>query len=454
MSAARRSAAVLVAVVLALGAAVRPSAAQVPDFVVGADVSFLPQVEAGGGFFQDSQGRREALAIFRDHGFNLFRLRIWHSPAGGVNGLASSLAMARRIHAVGGSILLDFHYSDTWADPGQQAKPAAWASLPFDVLADSVEAYTERVLRAFDAQGTLPVAVQIGNETTSGMLWNDGRVGGSYDTDAQWQKLRTLLSRGVAAVRRVQRVDTPIKVVLHIDRGGSWSATQWWFDRIGTAVDYDWIGLSYYPWWHGTWSAFTFNLNQARRYGKGILIAETAYPWSTGWFDNTNNIVGPSATLIPGYPATPTGQRDFLRALSITLRANANAVGWVYWAPDWIAAPRFGSAWENVALFDNTWTWMHEETLTAVEREVPGVAAGRPDVYPVPAAGVVTVACAVAGGPGRDVAVFDAMGRLVVRLAATGVETRIDTSGWPAGPYFARCSGNATASRGFIVVRS
>lgn len=447
------SAARLLVAALAVVAAVRPSAAQVPDFVVGADVSFLPQVEAGGGFFQDSQGRREALAIFRDHGFNLFRLRIWHSPAGGVNGLAASLAMARRIHAVGGSILLDFHYSDTWADPGQQAKPAAWAGLGFDALADSVEAYTERVLRAFEAQGTLPVAVQIGNETTSGMMWNDGRVGGSYDTDAQWQKLRTLLSRGVAAVRRVQRVDTPIKVVLHIDRGGSWSATQWWFDRIGTSVDYDWIGLSYYPWWHGTWSAFTFNLNQARRYGKGILIAETAYPWSTGWFDNTNNIVGPSATLIPGYPATPTGQRDFLRALSITLRANANAVGWVYWAPDWIAAPRFGSAWENVALFDNTWTWMHEETLTAVEREVPSEATGRPDVYPVPASGVVSVTCAAAGRTGRHVAVFDAMGRLVVRVAATGVGTRIDTSDWPAGPYFARCSGNDAASRSFIVVR-
>lgn len=456
--------AVAVAIVLSAGSAGSPSRAQVPDFVIGADVSFLPQVEAGGGWFQDSGGRRDALAIFRDHGFNLYRLRIWNGPSAGINGLGYNLALARRIRDVGGQILLDFHYSDTWADPGQQVKPAAWAALPFDVLADSVEAYTERVLRAFDAQGTLPVAVQIGNETTSGMLWNDGRVGGSYETDAQWQKLRTLLSRGITAVRRVQRADAPIKVVLHIDRGGSWSGTQWWFDRIGSSVDYDWIGLSYYPWWHGTWTAFTTNLTQtSRRYAKGILIAETAYPWSTGWFDNTNNIVGPSSTMLPGYPATPTGQRDFLRLLSITLRANAAAVGWVYWAPDWIGAPRFGSAWENVALFDNTWRWMHEATLTGVEApadERPAGADSPMGIWPIPAVDRVTVECGLGQGPGGlgpagmlGVAVYDALGRRVAAETSESGRAEFDTSGWAPGAYFARCDGNAARGRGFTVVR-
>lgn len=464
----RRAAAVRLALVLSIalftGSTGRPSAAQVPDFVIGADVSFLPQVEAGGGWFEDSNGRRDALAIFRDHGFNLFRLRIWHRPAGGINGLEYNLALARRIRAVGGQILLDFHYSDTWADPGQQPKPAAWAALPFDVLADSVEAYTERVLRAFDAAGALPVAVQIGNETTSGVLWNDGRVGGSYDNDAQWQKLRTLLSRGITAVRRVQRADSPIKVVLHIDRGGSWSGTQWWFDRIGTTVDYDWIGLSYYPWWHGTLSAFQYNLSQAsRRYGKGILIAETAYPWSTGWFDNTNNIVGSGSTLAPGYPATPTGQRDFLRFLSTMLKQQANAVGWVYWAPDWTAAPRFGSAWENVALFDHTWRWMHEATLTGVEGqgdEAPSGGDSVMEIWPVPAGDRVTVDCRATEAAGRQgpndlrgVVVYDVLGRLVAREVVESGHAVFDTSAWVTGPYFARCDGNAGRARGFTIVR-
>ncbi len=146
------------------------------QFIKGADVSFIPQIEDLGGVYKVNGIPQEPLRIFKDHGFNFIRLKLWHTPSENYNNLEKILYMARRIKDRNLKFLLDFHYSDTWADPGRQRKPAAWVGLPFEVLKDSVYVYTKSVMQALCNQQTLPEMVQIGNEITPGMLWNDGRV--------------------------------------------------------------------------------------------------------------------------------------------------------------------------------------------------------------------------------------------------------------------------------------
>lgn len=416
----------------------------------GADVSFLPQVERNGGRFRDERGVRDGLSILFDQGFTFFRLRIWHTPPDGANNLTETLALARRIHAMGGSLLLDFHYSDTWADPGQQRKPLAWNALPLTQLADSVETYTEHVLRALADQGTLPIAVQLGNEITSGLLWPDGHVGGSSDRETQWANLRLFLERGARAVRRVQNADSPIAIVLHIDRGGSWADTQWWFDALGPSIDFDWIGLSYYPWWHGSWANFLHTLTQtSQRYGKGVLVAETAYPWTTRWYDNTHNLVGDGSPLLPEFPTSPEGQRSFLRAMDTALQADPRGIGWVYWAPDWISTPSFGSAWENLALFDFSGVWLHQGLLSATSATPSVPLNNEIRLWPHPAHNEVHVQCPA--HLDAHVSIWDALGREVLRTRVTEEYARIATQGWPRGVYAVVCADGAV--RSLVLIR-
>jgi arabinogalactan endo-1,4-beta-galactosidase len=326
------------------------------EFIKGADVSFIPQIENLGGVYKDNRTPQDPLKIFKDHGFNFIRLKIWHTPRENYNNLEKILYMARRIKENDLKLLLDFHYSDTWADPGRQSKPAAWAGLSFDVLKDSVYQYTKNVMRALCDQQTLPDMVQIGNEITPGMLWNDGRVGGSFDTPPQWKNLGELVKAGARGVRESCDAGDSVRIMIHLDRGADNAACRWYFNNlISQGVEFDVIGLSYYPWWHGTLNAVRSNLDDlAARFGKDLIIAETAYPWTLQWFDNTNNIVGSANQLHSGYPATVTGQADFLRELMKIVRnvKNQKGQGIFYWAPEYISVQPLGSSWENNTLFD------------------------------------------------------------------------------------------------------
>jgi arabinogalactan endo-1,4-beta-galactosidase len=323
---------------------------------IGADLSFVPRMEYIGVHYRDYGVPMSALDAIYANGFRVVRLRIWHSPVEPWQGTDSTLAFARRAVAAGFAILLDFHYSDSWADPGQQNKPAAWANLSFPVLADSLYAYTNAVMRRFRDAGALPAFVQIGNEINSGMLWDDGRVGGAWDTPVQWNHLSELLSSGIAAVRDSLPASHRPQIILHLAAGGDNATCRWFFDHlIAHGVNFDIIGLSYYPWWHGTLSSLQSNLNDlAARYGKDVQVVETAYPWTLDWCDNTNNIVGGTAQLLPDYPATPTGQTAFLRDLLTVINnvPNGRGTGLCYWEPAWLCAAGYGSAWENLALFD------------------------------------------------------------------------------------------------------
>ncbi len=321
----------------------------------GVDVSFLPQVEVVGGEFRVAAKPVDLFVLLRAKGIDTVRLRLWHSPTDDINGLSSTLALATRAHDAGFDILLDIHYSDTWADPGHQSKPQAWADVPFPALVDSVHAYTRDVLMALAAQGTPPDLIQLGNEISAGMLWNGGRVGGVWSTPAQWSNLAALLNAGISAVNEVFPTSRP-EILVHYDQGGNNNACRWFYDAlIEQGVEFDAIALSYYPWWHGTMDELGANLdNLAQHYGKPLYLVETAYPWTLAWNDSTHNPVGLPEHVLATYPPTPGGQRRYLtHLLSLVEGTHGDlGAGVFWWAPEWIAVPGLGSSWENCALFD------------------------------------------------------------------------------------------------------
>jgi len=351
----RASGSVLVFLILALAGVPDGECGQA-QFIKGADVSFLEQVEDGGGVYTEGGEPRDVLDILDGHGINFIRLRVWHSPGDGYCDFESTLRMAARVKEKGLGLLIDFHYSDTWADPAHQTKPASWSSTTGGALEDSVRSYTAGVVAALKAQGTLPDMVQIGNEVICGMLWDDGRVCNPYDTAEQWDAFGDLVTAGILGVRDATDPADSVRIMIHIDRGGDNGASRWFFDSLlARGVDFDIIGQSFYPWWHGSLADLQANLGDlATRYGKDLVVAETAYPWTLGWHDDTHNLVGLPEHLLPGYPATVAGQHAFLADL-MGIVANAperRGRGVFYWAPEWIAAPSSGSAWENVTLFD------------------------------------------------------------------------------------------------------
>lgn len=320
----------------------------------GADISFLTQITDNNGIFRVNGQPVDALTILKNSGVNFVRLRIWHTPEDVYSGLNSTLQLASAAKAKGMHILLDFHYSDTWADPAHQSMPALWAQTQFPVLKDSIYNYTKTVLQKMNEQNTMPEIVQIGNEITSGLLWPEGRVGGIYNTVKQWNQFTELLKAAALAIEEAG--GGQIKKMMHIDRGGDSAASQWFYDSLVAAdVPFEYIGLSYYPWWHGSLDNLSNNLRSLKnRYTQKIILAETAYPWTLLWNDNTNNIVGLPEQLLPGYPASPAGQLAYLNEVKSRLHTETGikGEGMFYWGGEWISTATFGSSWENQALFD------------------------------------------------------------------------------------------------------
>lgn len=242
--------------------------------IIGADISFLPQLEARGIKFSDKGIQKDVLEILKDHGFNYIRLRLFvdpandsgYSPKQGFCDLPHTLQMAKRIKKAGMKFLLDFHYSDTWADPGKQFKPKAWEALDFDQLAKKVFDYTKNVLQALKAQRTLPDMVQTGNEINHGILWPTGNV-------QHLDSLTILLNAGMAAVKKV---NPSIITLLHIALGGQNAESEFFIgNMMKRGVSFDVIGESYYPKWHGTLQDLQTNLNLLhKKYQKPVIVAE------------------------------------------------------------------------------------------------------------------------------------------------------------------------------------
>ncbi len=306
-----------------------------------ADVSFLPEIRESEAIFKNrSDVAQDVLDILKEEGCNTIRLRLWHTPASGRSGLEEVAAFASEIKAKGFDLWIILHYSDTWADPGQQAKPALWNNLSLNDLSDSVYKYTKKVVTQLN-----PEDIQLGNEINSGMLWPEGNISNPAN-------FITLLKRGAQAVRDA---GTGTKAMIHF---AGLNGSEGFYQVLkSNTVDYDIIALSYYPRWH-TKSLFNVKsiISQLKTANnKAVVIAETAYPFTLDWNDWTHNIVGLPEHLITGYPATEKGQHDFLMDLRKAI-TEGGGTGLAYWAPEWVAykgeQATDGSAWENMALFD------------------------------------------------------------------------------------------------------
>jgi arabinogalactan endo-1,4-beta-galactosidase len=320
----------------------------------GVDASFLPMIERCNGRFTSDGIEKEAMAFMAAQGVNFVRLRVWVDPTDGASGLDEVLDLARRAKLLNLGLLIDFHYSDTWADPANQTKPVAWTDLTFADLQTSVTQHTRTVISTLFAQGTPPDVVQLGNEIANGFLWPDGRLGQGYEDN--WAQFAALLHAGRAGVAASYAGAEHIPIMIHIDTGGDLGRSRWFFDNLlQQNVPFDQIGLSFYPWWHGTLLDLQTNMaGLVSRYGKPIVVVETAYPWTLAWADEDHNPVGLETQLHPGYPANVRGQAVFLldvRTAVQQLPHNLGA-GFFYWAPDYITTPNCGSVWENLALFD------------------------------------------------------------------------------------------------------
>jgi len=346
------------------------------ELIRGADISILADMEKSGAGYYENGVKKDALQILKNNGVNYVRLRLWQDPyddqgnsyGAGTNDLNTTIALAKRAKNLGLKVLLDFHYSDFWVDPGKQNLPKAWENYSFEQLDAALYGYTKSVLTEMKNNGVYPDMVQIGNELNSGMLWPYGKSWG--EGGGEFDRLATFLKSGIRGVKETQPVDTPI--MLHLADGGDTDVFTWWFDEITKrGVDYDLIGLSYYPYWHGSMNALQTTMNTiSARYDKEVNVVETAYGHTTANADSMPNAFGPEQEIAGGYAATPAGQREYLNDLVTRIQTvpNEKGNGFFYWEPLWYngnvswataagmnylgVQSQTGNEWDNQAMFD------------------------------------------------------------------------------------------------------
>jgi len=310
-------------------------------FIKAADMSFLPLIEAEGVLFKNKENNTEdALQTLKNAGCNTIRIRLWHTPESATSSFNEVKSFCQRVRNKGLKIWLCVHYSDTWADPGHQQKPQAWENLTFQQLKIEFENYTATI-----AAELKPEIMQIGNETNSGFLFPEGNL---MTNETQFL---TLLAAGASKIRTHSPAT---KIMLHY---AGIEGANWFFSKT-TAIDFDYIGLSYYPIWHGK------NLSLLEEtiktlgttHQKKVCIAETAYPFTYNWNDWTNNIIGSSDQILPNFEATPLGQKNYLLQIQNSIKSSKFGAGFCYWGAEWVAfrgnQATNGSSWENQALWD------------------------------------------------------------------------------------------------------
>ncbi|MDG4716780.1 glycoside hydrolase family 53 protein [Winogradskyella marincola] len=327
------------------------------SFYYGADLSYVNEMEDCGATYKDSNGTTtDVYQIFKNEGANLVRVRLWHNADwtnySDYNDVKETIQRAK---SKGLKVLLDFHYSDTWADPSKQEIPAAWVSEINNTpaLSQLLYDYTYNTLDQLSNENLLPDIVQVGNEI-NGMILQQGELVWPID----WARNSALINKGIQAVRDISAAkNKTIEVMLHIAQPEN---GLWWFEQATAngVTDFDWIGLSYYP----IWSDYDLNEVQTplttliNTYNKKLMIVETAYPFTLDNADSANNILGSDA-LTGGYPATQQGQLDYLNQLKQIIES-AGGQGLVYWEPAWVSTGcstlwTQGSHWDNATLFDH-----------------------------------------------------------------------------------------------------
>jgi arabinogalactan endo-1,4-beta-galactosidase len=333
------------------------------QFAMGVDLSYVNQILDHGGTYKDSGKIEDPYEIFRNNGANVVRFRIFHTPDWtkeiyGAEGTQyyheyhDVKLGIERAKNLGFQVCLDFHYSDTWADPGHQVPPAAWDGLSLEQMHDSIYNYTFSTLSNLDAAGLMPEYVQIGNEINPGFVLPLGKR-----WDGNQNNCAYLLNAGIQAVREVSETSQiNSRIIIHVAQPDN---VDNWFEGMDNAglTDYDIIGISYYYQWSDLPLINISNYITFIRgkYGKDVMIVETAYPWTTDWYDSYNNIIRIDR-LLPEYPATVEGQYNYLVKLTQEI-IDGGGIGIFTWEPAWISSDMKtqwgqGSAWECNTLFD------------------------------------------------------------------------------------------------------
>ncbi|MBD5466860.1 MAG: hypothetical protein HDR21_01770 [Lachnospiraceae bacterium] len=338
----------------------QPPAENTKYIIKGADISSLEAVEDYGGKFYGFDGSEvDVIKFLAENGCNYYRLRIWNNPtasfdAGDYCNLEHTIEMAKRIKEAGINYLLDFHYSDWWADPENQTVPAAWQGMSEEELAAAVYDYTAEVLTALAEENAYPDMVQIGNEIGNGMLWD-------YGSMEHPETLAKFLNSGIQAVRDTTPAGQETLIMIHVQTGGSVGATQTFFETIEAngVTDYDLVGLSYYPYWQGTFADMKANIdNIYEQFGKQTVLAETAYPFTNDNADSKSNMVSEADIKGVGFEASEENQRRVLELIMNAVAECEGGLGIFYWEPAWLAvegagvSKGSGNEWENQTLFD------------------------------------------------------------------------------------------------------
>ena len=350
----------------------------IDEYIKGADISTLIEEEEHGARYYDHGTEGDLLSILKDYGFNYVRIRLWNDPysedgtpyGAGTNDLDKLIRISKRAKMTGLKVLLCLHYSDFWADPGKQTMPKAWVGKNDSELVHAVYEFTLSVLNPMQREGVSPDMIAVGNELTNGLLWPLGKK-------PDFDNIAAFVSSGISACREFNR---NIPVMIHLDNGGNNPMYVEWFDNyLRRGEDFDVIGLSYYPFWHGTMKSLEDNMRDIeKRYGKQTVVAEVStgftmddYASYEGLEPSQRKGYATSAELAAKveYPLTKEGQCEFMRMfLKISSDSCLNK-GFFYWEPGWIPVPGVGWAtdaalaytgekgpggneWANQALFD------------------------------------------------------------------------------------------------------
>lgn len=327
-------------------------------FIKGMDLSTLLEMEKCGAKYYDNGTKTDLLTIMKNYDVDTIRIRLWNDPwsetgesyGAGENDLKTSLAIAKRVTEAGFGVLLNFHYSDFWTDPGKQIKPKAWQKLSVEELEQAVYEFTLKTMKLFLENGINITMVQVGNELSNGLLWPEGRV-------PHYGQIAKFVNAGIRAVRKA---DATIPVMIHLDNGGNNALYREWFDHfMKYGEPFELIGLSYYPFWHGTLDMLNDNMNDiAKRYGKDLIVAEvsmghtmedySAYEKLSG-DDRKGYATKPALVEKIEYPMTEQGQCDFMEDFlnRISRIDGGRGKGFFYWEPAWI--PVCGSGWATSA---------------------------------------------------------------------------------------------------------
>lgn len=324
------------------------------SFIKGMDISSLLELEQLGAKYYNKGKEQELPEILKEYNVNSIRLRLWNDPysesgvpyGAGTNDLKTTMLMARRVIELGFGFLLDIHYSDFWADPGKQRIPKAWRKMGEGQLEKAVYDFTKETLVSLKKQNLFPTMIQIGNELSNGLLWPYGKV-------PDYNNIARFLNAGIRAVRDV---DDSLPIMLHLDNGGNNALYREWFDEyMKRGEAFEVIGLSYYPFWHGTLQQLEDNMQDiSKRYGKKLIVAEVSTGHTLNDYkeyeklsdkDRKGMAANRELAAKAEYPMTAEGQSAFMEDFMTRISRVKGAEGFYYWEPGWL--PVEGSGWAN-----------------------------------------------------------------------------------------------------------